>query len=183
MADYLEEKWWRAAYHEAGHVVALVSLGIVPTHVDVSIRGAGYTAVEYLPDDWTAEQDDAVTLSGIVAEHIHKGDINDIIRAIRYDLHAPSGDDGHRLKEKDSRTIARRMEELKDYFLNRRWSLVQEIAEALMVHGAIEDEDIEVIFCAVIGSKDIGRIAGKNMHPSPNFCCQTPSLETKEART
>ena len=51
MADYLEEKWWRAAYHEAGHVVALVSLGIVPTHVDVSIRGGGYTAVEYLPKD------------------------------------------------------------------------------------------------------------------------------------
>ena len=161
MADYLVEKWWRAAYHEAGHVVALVSLGIVPTHVDVSIRGGGFTAIESLPDDWTAEQDDAVTLAGSVTEHIHLEDIDDFIHSIRYDLHAPHGDDGRRLKEKDSRTIARQMEELKDYFLNRRWTLVQEIAEALMARGAIDDEDIEAIYLDVIGTEEIGRIASK----------------------
>ena len=161
MADYLVEKWWRAAYHEAGHVMALVSLGIVPTHVDVSIRGGGYTAVEYLPENWTAEQDDIVTLSGIVAEHIHRNDIEDFIRAIRRGISMLAGEDGRRVHEQDARAIARRMEELKDYFLNRRWSLVQGFAEALMAHGAIDDEDIESIYLDVIGTEEIGRIASK----------------------
>lgn len=159
MDDNIVEKWWRAAFHEAGHVVALVSLGIVPTHVDVSIRGNGYTAVEYLPEDWTAEQDDAVTLSGIVTEHIYRNDIEDFIRDIRRGLSMLAGGDGRRVHEQDARAIARRMEELKDYFLNRRWSLVQEIAEALMACGAIDDEDIEAIYLENIGSDSIGRIA------------------------
>ncbi len=160
MDDNIVEKWWRAAYHEAGHVVALVSYEIIPTHVDVSIRGGGYTAVEYLPEDWTAEQDDAVTLSGIVAEHIYRNDIEDFIHAIRSGISMLAGEDGRRVNEQDARAIARRMERLKEYFLNRRWTLVEEIAEALMACGAIDDEDIEAIFCAVIGTKDIGLIAG-----------------------
>ena len=161
MADYLEEKWWRAAYHEAGHIVALVSYGIIPTHVDVSIRGNGYTAVEYLPEHWTAEQDDIVTLSGIVAEHIYRNDIDDFIRAVRHGISMLAGEDGRRVHEQDARAIASRMEELKDFFLNRRWTLVQEFAEALMALGAIDDEDIEGIYLDVIGTEEIGRIASK----------------------
>lgn len=159
MADYLEEKWWCAAYHEAGHVVALVSYGIFPTHVDVSIRGGGYTATEYLPEDWTAKQDDAVTLSGIVAEHIYRNDIDDFIRAVRCGTSKLSGEDGRRVYERDVRAIAKQMEEHKEYFLNRRWELIQEIAGALMKHGAIDNEDIKAIYQYVIGADTIGHIA------------------------
>lgn len=129
MSDYIEEEeWWRAAHHEAGHVVALVSLGIVPMHVDVSIKGGGFTTVERLPADWTNGQDDAVTLAGIVAEHIYRDDIEDVISTVRFNLIAPQGDDWERLHEQDSQVLARRMEELKEYFQNGRWELVQEIA-------------------------------------------------------
>ena len=169
MADYLEEKWWRAAYHEAGHVVALVSLGIVPTHVDVSIRGGGYTAVEYLPKDWTAEQDDSVTLAGVVAEHIYRNDIEDFIHAIRRGISMLAGDDGRRVNEQDARAIARRMERLKEYFLNRRWELIQEIAGALMEQGAIDNEDIKAVYQDVIGADAIGRIA-KNVVRQELLC-------------
>ena len=164
MGDYIEEeKWWRGAFHEAGHVVALVSLGIVPTHVDVSIRGGGFTAVERLPADWTDEQDDAVILAGIVAEQIYRDNIDDTISTIRYNLNAPTGDDWERLHEQDSCVIARRMEELKEYFQNGRWKLVQEIAGALMEYGAIDNKNIETIYLDVIGTEEIGRIASRAM--------------------
>ena len=166
MGDYLEEeKWWRAAHHEGGHVVALVSYGIIPTHVDVSIKGGGFTAVGSLPDDWTNEQDDAVTLAGIVAEHIYRDDFDDTLSAIRYNLNAPSSDDWKRLHEQDSCEIAKRMEYLKDYFQNGRWELVQEIAGALMEHGAIDNIDVETIYQDVIGGDEIGRIASRAMRP------------------
>ena len=164
MSDYQEEEeWWRAAHHEAGHVVALVSLGIVPTHVDVSIKGGGFTAVERLPADWTGEQDDAVTLAGIVAEHIYRDDIEDVISTVRYYLDEPIGDDWERLHEQNTSEIAKQMERLKEYCLNKRWTLVQEIAGALMEHGAIDNEDIEAIYQEVIGAEEIGRIASRAM--------------------
>ncbi len=166
MGDYLEEEeWWRAAHHEAGHVVALVSLGKVPTYVDVSIRGGGFTYIGRLSKGWTNEQDDAVTLAGIVAEHIYRDNIDDVISAVRFNLIAPKGDDWERLHEQDSQVLARRMEELKEYFQNGRWELVQEIAGALMEHGAIDAEDIEAIYQEVVGNEEIGRIASRAMRP------------------
>ncbi len=166
MSDYIEEeKWWCAAYHEAGHILALISMGIIPTHIDISIRGGGFTAVERLPADWTHTQDDAVTLAGIVAEHIYKDDIDDTINTIRYNLNAPTGDDWERLHEQDSCIVARRMEELKEYFLNKRWNLVQEIAGALLEQGVLEYEDIKAIYLDVIGAEEIGRIASRAMRP------------------
>lgn len=164
MSDYQEEeKWWCGAFHEAGHTVALVSLGIVPTHVDVSIRGGGFTAVDALPADWTEGQDDAVTLAGIVAEHIYRDDMDGFIHAVRRGTITLSGDDGHRVHEQDCRVVAKRMERLKDYFLNGRWSLLEEIAGALMEHGAIDDDDIKAIYQDVIGAEEIGRIASRAM--------------------
>ena len=164
MSDYVEEEeWWRAAHHEAGHVVALVSLGIVPTHVDVSIKGGGFTAVERLPADWTGEQDDAVTLAGIVAEHIYKDDIDGFLHAIKRGVVTLSGDDGRRVHEQDCRVVAKSMERLKEYFQNGRWTLVEEIAGALMEHGAIDNEDLEAIYQDIIGAEEIGRIASRAM--------------------
>ena len=167
MGDYFEEeKWWRGAFHEAGHTVALVSMGIVPTHVDVSIRGGGYTAVECLPAEWTETQDDTVTLAGIVAEHIYRDDFDVFCRAVRRGAVTLSGDDGKRVHEQDCRVVAKHMERLKDFIQNRRWSLVEEIAGELMEHGAIDNNDIEAIYQEVFGAEEIGRIASRAMRQS-----------------
>ena len=130
----------RNSYHEAGHVVCLMSIGFIPEQVQIFTNGCGKTqCTEVKFDDFSA---DLISLSGTVAEHMYTADCIEVIDAVAAGL-IPPGADGDFAQLHDLRPpkIVIKMRYLYD-LLAEHWYLITTLANELTAKHTLKRKDI-----------------------------------------